>query len=71
MTLDVPSLVMPAHLCSLHSPQGLKFGIYTDRGDKTCDDRPASAGHEAIDAQTFADWGVDYVKEVGGAGRRF
>jgi hypothetical protein len=44
--------------------QGLKFGIYTDRGTKTCAGRPASQGYESIDAQTFADWGVDYLKEV-------
>lgn len=43
--------------------RGLKFGIYTDRGDQTCQNLPASLGNEAIDAKTFADWGVDYVKE--------
>ncbi len=37
----------------------------TDRGNETCAGRPASGGHEAVDAQTFANWGVDYVK-VGG-----
>jgi len=42
---------------------GLKFGIYTDRGTLTCAQRPASFGFEKIDAQTFADWGVDYLKE--------
>lgn len=42
---------------------GFKFGIYTDRGTKTCAGYPGSFGHEDIDAQTFADWGVDYVKE--------
>ena len=46
----------------VHS-KGLKFGIYTDRGDTTCAGRPASLGHEVLDAQTFADWGVDYLKE--------
>ena len=45
----------------VHS-KGLKFGIYTDRGEKTCAGRPASLGHETLDAQTFADWGVDYLK---------
>ncbi len=45
----------------VHS-KGLKFGIYTDRGDKTCSGRPGSSGTETIDAQTFADWGIDYVK---------
>ncbi len=42
--------------------QGLKFGIYTDRGTTTCAGRPASGGHELIDAQTFANWTVDYLK---------
>eukprot|EP01060_Flectonema_neradi_P004668 TRINITY_DN13041_c3_g1_i1.p1 TRINITY_DN13041_c3_g1~~TRINITY_DN13041_c3_g1_i1.p1 ORF type:complete len:407 (+),score=72.64 TRINITY_DN13041_c3_g1_i1:45-1223(+) len=42
---------------------GMKFGLYTDRGVKTCAGRPGSGGNEALDAQTFSDWGVDYVKE--------
>jgi alpha-galactosidase len=48
----------------IHS-KGLKFGIYTDRGTKTCDGRPAAQGHEAQDASTFASWGVDYLKVNG------
>ncbi|MEP7326899.1 MAG: glycoside hydrolase family 27 protein, partial [Gemmatimonadota bacterium] len=43
--------------------RGLKFGIYTDAGTKTCQGRPGTLGHEAQDARTFAAWGVDYVKE--------
>ncbi|HYK82285.1 MAG TPA: glycoside hydrolase family 27 protein [Gemmatimonadales bacterium] len=43
--------------------RGLKFGLYTDAGTKTCQGRPGSYGHEAEDARTFATWGVDYVKE--------
>lgn len=43
--------------------KGLKFGIYTDRGTHTCAGRPGSRGHEAVDARTFANWGVDYIKE--------
>eukprot|EP00039_Didymoeca_costata_P015960 m.278632 g.278632 ORF g.278632 m.278632 type:complete len:599 (+) comp16316_c1_seq7:78-1874(+) len=43
--------------------QGLKFGIYTARGSKTCMGRPGSDSHEQIDADTFAAWGVDYLKE--------
>lgn len=50
-------------LASYVHAQGFKFGIYTDRGNKTCAGRPASGGHEAIDAKTFASWGVDYVKQ--------
>jgi alpha-galactosidase len=42
--------------------QGLKFGLYSDAGTATCQRRPGSKGHEAIDAATYADWGVDYLK---------
>jgi alpha-galactosidase len=42
---------------------GLKFGIYTDRGNQTCAGRPGSFGFEKIDADTYASWGVDYLKE--------
>ena len=45
----------------IHS-KGLKFGIYSDAGPKTCGGQPASRDHEEIDAQTFAAWGVDYLK---------
>jgi alpha-galactosidase len=41
---------------------GLKLGIYEDAGTATCAGYPGSLGHEQIDAQTFADWGVDYLK---------
>lgn len=41
---------------------GLKLGIYSDAGTQTCAGYPGSLGHEAIDAQTFASWGVDYLK---------
>lgn len=44
--------------------RGLKFGIYTDAGSEDCDSgAPGSMGHEEKDARTFAEWGVDYVKE--------
>lgn len=42
--------------------KGLKFGIYEDRGKLTCQQLPGSFGHEEIDMQTFASWGVDYLK---------
>ena len=42
---------------------GQKFGLYTARGDKTCGGFAASCGHEALDATTFAGWGVDFVKD--------
>ena len=41
---------------------GLKFGIYEDFGTKTCGGYPGSEFYLQLDAQTFADWGVDYVK---------
>jgi hypothetical protein len=41
---------------------GLELGIYEDAGSATCAGYPGSYGHEAIDAQDFADWGVDYLK---------
>jgi len=46
----------------IHS-KGLKFGVYTDVGTKTCAGRPGSVGHEYQDARQYAAWGVDYVKE--------
>lgn len=41
---------------------GLKLGIYSSNGTLTCEDLPASLGHEAIDADTFAEWGIEYFK---------
>jgi len=44
--------------------KGLKFGIYTSAGTKTCNALgfPGGIGHEQQDANTFASWGVDYLK---------
>ncbi|MGZ0153029.1 NPCBM/NEW2 domain-containing protein [Kribbella sp. WER1] len=43
--------------------KGLKLGIYTSAGTLTCaQTMPGSLGHEETDAQTFAEWGVDYLK---------
>jgi alpha-galactosidase len=41
---------------------GMKLGIYTCVGPKTCGGCMASEGHEDQDMQTFADWGAEYVK---------
>ncbi len=41
---------------------GLKLGIYEDAGTATCAGYPGSLGHETTDAQSFASWGVDYLK---------
>ncbi len=45
----------------VHS-KGLKIGIYSSAGTGTCQRRPASLDHEVVDAKTFADWGIDYLK---------
>jgi alpha-galactosidase len=45
----------------LHS-NGLKFGIYNCAGTKTCAGYPGGKDHELQDAQTYASWGVDYLK---------
>ena len=45
----------------VHS-NGLKFGMYSCAGNLTCAGYPGSYEHEFIDAQTFASWGVDYLK---------
>ncbi|MBA3778199.1 MAG: alpha-galactosidase [Chloroflexi bacterium] len=46
---------------ALHD-RGLKLGIYSDAGSHTCGGEPGSFGFESQDAQTFASWGVDYLK---------
>ena len=44
--------------------RGMLFGTYTDRGTKTCGNRPGSQGYEAVDAQTRCVVGrVDYLEE--------
>ena len=45
----------------VHS-KGLKFGIYSCAGSKTCAGRPGGRGHEFQDARTYASYGVDYLK---------
>lgn len=45
----------------VHS-KGFKLGIYSDRGTQTCGGRAGSQDHEEQDAQTYASWGVDYLK---------
>ncbi len=45
----------------IHS-KGLKFGMYSCAGQRTCADYPGSFDHEFLDAKTFAEWGVDFLK---------
>jgi alpha-galactosidase len=42
--------------------KGLKLGIYSSPGPKTCAGYEGSFQHEAQDAKTFAAWGIDYLK---------
>jgi alpha-galactosidase len=42
--------------------RGLKLGIYSSAGTKTCQGLPASLDHETTDAASFAEWGVDLLK---------
>lgn len=42
--------------------KGLKFGIYSSPGPKTCQNFEGSLHHEQQDAVTYAQWGVDYLK---------
>ena len=62
-----------ANLTAYIHSKGLKFGIYTSKGVKTClgyqptqPNRPGSCGYETVDANTYVhDWDVDAVKDDG------
>lgn len=45
----------------VHS-KGLRFGLYSAAGVRTCCNKPGSFGYEYVDAEDFADWGIDYLK---------
>ncbi len=45
----------------VHS-KGLKIGIYSGPGTKTCAGYEGSLGHEEQDAKMYAEWGIDYLK---------
>jgi len=45
----------------LHN-KGLLFGLYSSAGTNTCEGRAGGMDHEDMDAQDYADWGVDYLK---------
>jgi alpha-galactosidase len=50
------------YLADYAHSKGLKMGIYNGPGQQTCAGYTGSQGHEAEDAQTFADWGIDHLK---------
>ena len=52
---------MAALAAYVHS-KGLKIGIYSSPGPKTCAKYEGSYGHEMQDAKTYANWGIDYLK---------
>lgn len=52
---------MAALTAYIHA-RGLKAGIYTGPGPRTCADFTGSYQHEEIDARTFAKWGFDFLK---------
>lgn len=52
---------IPALIQKLNA-KGLKVGLYSSNGTLTCEDLPASLGHEEQDARTMAEWGVEYFK---------
>jgi alpha-galactosidase len=52
---------MPALAAYIHS-RGLKAGLYTSPGPKTCGGFTGSYQHEEIDARKFAEWGFDFLK---------
>jgi alpha-galactosidase len=45
----------------VHS-KGLKIGIYSSPAAKTCAGYEGSLGHDEQDAQSYAKWGIDYLK---------
>ena len=45
--------------------KGVKLGIYNDYGTKTCGGYMGSEGYLILDANTFAEWGIDYLKMDG------
>jgi len=49
-------------LCETVNGMGMKLGIYSSNGTKTCEGRPGTLYHERIDAETFASWGIEYFK---------
>lgn len=49
-------------LCDYIHNLGFKTGIHTSPGPMTCSGREGSYGHEEQDAETFAGWGIDFVK---------
>ena len=52
----IPALAEAVNAC------GFKLGLYASNGTLTCEDMPSSQYHEETDAETLAEWGVEYFK---------
>jgi len=52
---------IPALADYVHA-RGLRLGLYTSIGARTCQGRPGLAGHESGDLARIASWGADYLK---------
>jgi len=50
------------HLAEYAHSAGMMLGIYSDVGKATCQGLPGSLGYYEVDAQTFAEWKIDYLK---------
>jgi alpha-galactosidase len=66
---DIDGTIVPnekfgdiADLATYVHGKGLKLGIYSSPGPKTCGGYEGSYQHEVQDAQTYAKWGIDYLK---------
>jgi len=59
-------MLMPVNVYSIWAVQihgkGLKFGIYGDFGTHTCGGYPGNEYYLQYDAETYANWTVDYLK---------
>lgn len=51
----------PPLVAYIHS-KGLKAGLYSAASSVVCSGRTGSLYNEVIDAETFAAWGIDYVR---------
>ena len=51
------------HSKTLPDGSSLRCGVYSDRGTKQCGPGPGSYNHTTKDANSFAAWGADYLKE--------
>ena len=61
MKHDKMLFIVTCFLLKMHA-KGLKLGVYEDVGTMTCAGYPGTLGHYETDANTFAEWGIDFLK---------